>query len=366
MSTWLPPEQTETRKWPVVGERAPSPAALDLEAWSLEVVGCVERPLSLSIREVLARGTHHLTADIHCVTRWSHRAMSFQGFPLADLLDAAGTLPEARYVRFTAFSDRNHDTGLPLEIARRDTWLIHAAQGAPLTVEHGYPLRTVTLGRYFYKSLKWVGRIELLGSPAPGYWERTDGYHENADPWPGDERYVSGSVPPESLERFRAATDFAPYRGRTLRGLDLRGWRPKCLELQGLSLKNCDFRGALLSGADLRGANLTMGNLRAADLRGADLREADLEGAWLAGADLTGANLRGSLLTGASFFTGAGLFTGAASSTGAAELDATDGAIVTGAHFGGAQGLLEGQHRFLESRAVGEGRGPGAGFPTPD
>jgi DMSO/TMAO reductase YedYZ molybdopterin-dependent catalytic subunit len=334
--SWLPPDQTPTRKWPVVGERAPLPAALDLDTAAVEFTGLVARPRAVPVRELIARGTQRLEMDVHCVTRWSHQDMGFHGLPLATALDEVGVSPEATYVRFTAWSERDHDTGLPLEVARRDTWLVHATDAGPLEVAHGFPLRTVTLGRYFYKSLKWLRRVELLAAPALGYWERSDGYHENADPWPGNERYVSGSVPPESLDRFRAATDFGPYAARTLRGLDLRGWRPAVSDLRGLKLKDCDFRGADLSGVDLRGANLTMGNLRGADLRDADLRDADLEGAWLAGADLRGADLRGAFLTAASFF------------------EAALAARVDAARFAGATGLLEAQRDFLAAQPLAE------------
>lgn len=330
--TWLPPDQTPTRKWPIVGERAPAAEAPRPEDWTLTVAGLVEIPRTYTIAELVRRGGRTLVTDVHCVTRWSHQGMAFAGLPLADLLAEVRPAQGASYVRFVSWSARAHDTGLPLEVAARDTWVVHA----PLTVEHGHPLRTVTVGRYFYKSLKWLRAIELLDAPVLGYWEREDGYHENADPRPGTERYVSGSITPEQLARFRAATDFGPYLGRTLRGLDLRGWRPSTSDLRGLRLKDCDFTGARLENTDLRGANLTMGHLRGADLRNADLREADLEGAWLAGADLRGADLRGSFLTGTTFFEG-DVF-----------------ARVEGARLGGASGLLEIMAAWLATQPLAE------------
>lgn len=336
---WLPPEQTATRKWPVVGERAPTPEALDPARWRLTVGGLVERPHDYAQAELRALCDREVRADLHCVTRWSRRDMVFTGLPLAALLEVAKPRPEARYVRFTAYSPRAHDTGLPIEVARADTWLVHSADGAPLTVEHGAPLRTLTLGRYLYKSLKWVRSVELLSAPALGYWERTDGYHENADPWPGTERYVSGSVTPEALARFRGATDLSGHRGRTLRGLDLRGWRPATRALSGLALKDCDLRGADLSGCDLRGTNLTMARLAGARLDDADLTGADLEGAWLAGASLRRACLRGAFLTAATLF----------------EPGEGPAADVTGALFGGATGLLEDALAWLARQPVGEG-----------
>ena len=332
---WLPPDQTPTLKWPVVGERAPRPEALDLQRFRLDVTGLVARPLSLKWPEVLAWPSRTLETDVHCVTRWSHRAMRFDGFPLSELLAAAAPLESARCVRFVSASPRDHDTSLPIDVALRDTWMIHGRDGRPLEVEHGYPLRTVTVGRYFYKSLKWLVRIEVLDAPQLGWWEREDGYHDNADPWPGDERYVTGAVRPEVSARLRDAADLAPYRGRTLRGLDLQGWRPRTLDLRGLQLKDCDLRGADLSGCDLRGANFTLSNLRGAVLVDCRAEGVDLEGAWLMGADLRRADLRRASLNGTT-------------------LVAPDEAFarVDAARFEGAAGLLEPQLAWLARQPV--------------
>ena len=329
--TTLPPGQTATKKLPVVGEQAPSPEALDLDGWRLIVDGLVERPLTFTYAEILALPRSELVADIHCVTSWSHFGMRLQGVPLAVVLERAVPRPEARFIRFEAYSDRRHDTSLPLDLALADTWLIHSRDGEPLTPEHGWPLRTVTPSRYFYKSLKWVHRIELLAEDRLGYWERESSYHNNADPWPGDQRFVSGSLPPEKLRALREAASFVPYRGpkKVVVGADLRGWEPRTRDLGDLHLKNCDLRGARLAGADLRGANLSLSDLRDADLAGADLRGADLEGANFAGADLTGADLRDTFLSATKF------------------LDQDGQARVAGLCWEGGRGLLEDQEAFL-------------------
>jgi DMSO/TMAO reductase YedYZ molybdopterin-dependent catalytic subunit len=331
----LPPGQTATRKFPVVGEQEPAPEALDLDRWRLTVEGLVERPLSLTYGEILALPQSELVADIHCVTSWSHFGMRLQGVPLAVVLDRAVPRPEARFVRFEAYSPRQHDTSLPLALALEDTWLIHSRDGEPLTPEHGWPLRTVTPSRYFYKSLKWVRRIELLAEDRLGYWERESSYHNNADPWPGDQRFVSGSLPPEKLRALREATSYVPYRGsrKVVVGADLRGWEPRTRELGDLHLKNCDLRGARLEGADLRGANLSLSDLRGADLRGADLRGADLEGADFSGADLTGADLRDTFLSATKFF------------------EPNGEARITGLGWVGGRGLLEDQEAFLSGQS---------------
>jgi DMSO/TMAO reductase YedYZ molybdopterin-dependent catalytic subunit len=339
MSTELPPGQSETRKFPVVGEQRPLPEALDPGRWRLTVDGRVERPLELSWDDFTGLPQAELVADIHCVTGWSQRAMRFGGLPLRRLLDLARPLDDARFVRFEAYSDHAHDTSLPLDLALADTWLVHSFDGRPLSAEHGYPLRTVTPSRYFYKSLKWVRRIELLAEDRLGTWERESSYHNRGNPWAGDERFTSGSVDPEKLRRFREAASFDRYRGarKVMLGLDLRGWRPASRDLRDLHLKNCDLREARLEGCDLRGSNLSLSNLRQAYLAGADLRGADLEGVDLAGADLAGADLRDSKLSATRFF---------ARRPGGSRLEAR----VAGLRLDGASGLLEDQEDFLSQR----------------
>ncbi len=300
----LPPGQTLTQKFPIVGEQQPAPEALDLERWRLVVAGLVAAPFALTYPQFLALPQTEFTADIHCVTGWTHLATRFTGVPLTALLARAEPRPEARFVRLIAYSARDHDTSLPRELVA-ETWLVHQRNGEPLTPEHGYPLRAVTPSRYFYKSLKWVHRIELLAADRLGYWERESSYHNVGDPWPGDQRFTTGSWRPEQLARFCDAVSFAPYRGpkKVLIGADLRGFRPRTRDLRELHLKRCDLRDAVLTAVDLRQANLSLCDLRGADLRGADLRQADLEGADFSGADLTAADLRGALLTATRFFT---------------------------------------------------------------
>ncbi|MEM8931235.1 MAG: molybdopterin-dependent oxidoreductase [Acidobacteriota bacterium] len=332
----LPPGQIETAKFPVVGEKAPPAEALDLDAWRLVVDGAVERPLTLDWRGFLDLPQRQRPIDIHCVTGWSRFGDIVTGVPLAELLDRVGVHADARFVRFVAYSDRGHDTSLPLDLAREDTWLIHARNGAPLEPKHGYPLRTVTPSRYFYKSLKWLRRIELLIEDRLGYWERESAYHNVADPWPGDQRFTSGSLDPKQVARFRGATSFERWRSkRVMLGLDLRDWRPVDRDLSGLQLKNCDLRGADLAGCDLRDANLSLSDLRGADCRGIDARGADLEGVDFSGADLRDADLSGTALSATRFVAD----------------DGTTGARVDGLRLDGASGLLGSQERYLASRS---------------
>jgi uncharacterized protein YjbI with pentapeptide repeats len=118
-----------------------------------------------------------------------------------------------------------------------------------------------------------------------GYWERAGGYHNNADFW-REERYVSGNLSPQQLERLRSTADFRPYQSQVLLSLDLRQANFRGAPMAGVQLKNCTLAGSDLQGANLRGANLTNSDLQGVNLRGADLSDADLEGVLFMGADL--------------------------------------------------------------------------------
>jgi hypothetical protein len=247
--------------------------------------------------------------------------------PLAELIEPA---QGARFLSFTAYSARAHHTSLPLDYAMENSWVVHRFEGEPLAVEHGGPVRVVTPGKYFYKSIKWVRSVESLAKDRPGWWELNSSYHNNADPGPGDQRFTTGSVRPDHLTRFLQADNYDKYRGRVFIGLDLREWKPSTPDLRRLHLKNSDLTRVDLGRTDLRAANLSLSNLRGANLEEADLSGSDLEGADFSGANLSGADLSDTALSATRF----------------------DGAQVGGARFDGAWGLVEDQQRYLESRGV--------------
>ena len=80
-------------------------------------------------------------------------------------------------------AEQGYTTNLPLEVLDDDDVLLaDIADGAPLTPDHGYPLRLVVPKRYFWKSAKWVRGLQFTQVDKPGFWERY-GYNNNADPW---------------------------------------------------------------------------------------------------------------------------------------------------------------------------------------
>jgi DMSO/TMAO reductase YedYZ molybdopterin-dependent catalytic subunit len=181
----IPPGQVLTEKFPVLHfGRVPDYG--DLAGWDFRVWGEVEQPFTLRWAELRALPTTEVTLDVHCVTRWSKLDTTWEGVPFSHFVEAARPGPEARFVIF--HSEAGFTSNVPLEVATDAQCLLAwNFDGQPLSAEHGYPLRAIVPGKYFWKSAKWLRGIEFSAEDQLGFWER-NGYNNHADPWL-EERY---------------------------------------------------------------------------------------------------------------------------------------------------------------------------------
>ena len=183
----LPPGQYLTDKWPVLhaGDVASYPA--DLAGWNFRVHGEVDNPITLGWAELNELPKATVTQDIHCVTRWSRFDATFTGVPWSAIRELVAQRPSAHYA--IAHAEAGFTANVPASFLDAEgALLVTHADGEPLTPEHGWPLRLVVPGTYFWKSAKWLRAIELRSTDAPGFWERY-GYHNDADPWK-EQRYA--------------------------------------------------------------------------------------------------------------------------------------------------------------------------------
>ena len=181
----LPPGQYLTEKWPVL-HAGNVPHYSDLATWTFRVLGEVENELELSWEQFNELPQSSNVQDIHCVTRWSRFDASFEGVHWSELAKLVRPKPTARFV--IAHAEAGFTSNVPLSFLEDPNALLATqADGEPLSPEHGYPLRLVIPGKYFWKSAKWLRALELSSIDRPGFWERY-GYHNDADPW-RQERY---------------------------------------------------------------------------------------------------------------------------------------------------------------------------------
>jgi DMSO/TMAO reductase YedYZ molybdopterin-dependent catalytic subunit len=179
----VPPGQYVTSDFPVLSA-GPTPRT-SLQDWSFSVRQPGGASQAWTWPELMALPSEQVTADIHCVTRWSKLDTPWRGVAIDTLL--AQMVKDARFV--LAFCDGGYTTNLPLaDVTGGQAWLAYEYDGAPLAPEHGGPARLLVPHLYFWKSAKWVRGLELRTEDEPGFWERY-GYHNYGDPW-REQRYA--------------------------------------------------------------------------------------------------------------------------------------------------------------------------------
>ena len=99
----LPPGQSATLKWPVL--HVGSVPRFDPKTWDFKITGLVEKPVRLTWDEFSRLPMIGVTADMHCVTRWSRFDVRWEGVAFSEVAKPAAPKPEAKYVMVHAEED---------------------------------------------------------------------------------------------------------------------------------------------------------------------------------------------------------------------------------------------------------------------
>jgi DMSO/TMAO reductase YedYZ molybdopterin-dependent catalytic subunit len=154
---------------------APAPE-FDESAWRLTVDGLVASPLSLTFSDFTALPQVERTQDFYCVEGWGVNGVRWGGITVSTLMERAGVDSQVTHLIFHSSDSVHYTDSLTMEEARSpDTLLVHTVNGEPLPHNMGSPVRLIIPGKYGYKSVKWVVRVEAvaLGSEGySGYWEQ--------------------------------------------------------------------------------------------------------------------------------------------------------------------------------------------------
>jgi sulfite oxidase len=174
---------------------------LDPRTWRLAVSGLVSRDLELSLDDLKTwYPPQTLTATLQCAGNrraglievkdipgehpWGPGAIStaeWTGVRLADILHAAGLLPGAAHVAFTApdvsqMADPPQPYGGSIGLGKAlatEVLLAWAMNGRPLPAAHGAPVRVVVPGYIGARSVKWVQQITVQDTPSASYFQAT-------------------------------------------------------------------------------------------------------------------------------------------------------------------------------------------------
>lgn len=157
--------------------------------YRLKVTGLVERPLDLSLEDLKAMPKTTLVKDFQCVTGWRVPKVHWEGVRLSNVLAAAGVQSSAAALAFDSYDGMDTES-LTLDQAQLpDVIVAYRMFDAPITDEHGGPVRLYVAPMYGYKSIKWLSAIHVVERAEPGYWEQNgypvdawiNGSHKNAE-----------------------------------------------------------------------------------------------------------------------------------------------------------------------------------------
>ncbi|HSB29009.1 MAG TPA: molybdopterin-dependent oxidoreductase [Pyrinomonadaceae bacterium] len=127
--------------------------------WRLAIEGLVAKPGTYSLADLKrfpsrTQITRHVCEEGWCaIGEWT-------GVQLSRVLDAAGMLPNARFVTFYSY-DEWIDCIDMLDALHPQTLLAYGMNGRDLSIPHGAPVRLRVERQMGYKSMKYIQRIVI-------------------------------------------------------------------------------------------------------------------------------------------------------------------------------------------------------------
>ena len=173
------------------------PESVDADKFRLAVRGHVDKPLSLSLKDLVdGLPRVELAAVNQCSgnsrgyqlpavpgAQWSNGAMGnakWTGVRLKDVLDRAGVKAGAVQVRFNGLDEPVVDgapdfmKSLDIDHARDgEVMIAFAMNGEQLPLLNGFPLRLIVPGWYSTYWVKMLFDIEVLDQPVDNFWMKT-------------------------------------------------------------------------------------------------------------------------------------------------------------------------------------------------
>ncbi len=154
---------------------------IGVDGWSLIIDGSVDRPLTLTYRELLALPMIERTITLTCVSnevgggyvstaRWL-------GVPFTELADRIGIRPGVdQAYSYSLDSGYTCSTPLAALLDGRDAMIAVGMNGEVLPDKNGFPARMVVPGLFgFVSATKWLSRIEFTTyAERSAYWTDRD------------------------------------------------------------------------------------------------------------------------------------------------------------------------------------------------
>jgi DMSO/TMAO reductase YedYZ molybdopterin-dependent catalytic subunit len=155
------------------------PQYIDKDKYRLIISGLVDSMRVYTYDEITARPSQEKVLTLNCVEGWSVTIL-WEGVLVRELIEEVGVKPEANTVIFHAHD--GYSSSFPLSyIMDNDIMMAHKMNGLVMPPERGFPFELVAEGKWGYKWVKWITKIELSDDKDyRGYWE-SRGYSNDGD-----------------------------------------------------------------------------------------------------------------------------------------------------------------------------------------
>lgn len=169
---------------------------LDADTWRLRIGGLVREPLDIDFATLRTLPPASRRVTLECAgngrrlmvpqpggTPWHLGALGtalFSGTALRDVLALAGVHNDAVECVFTGADHGLADEAghirfqrsLPMAVAlSAEPLIVWSMNGAPLTVDHGAPVRLIVPHYYAVASVKWLVDIDVVDTPFDGHFQ---------------------------------------------------------------------------------------------------------------------------------------------------------------------------------------------------
>jgi thiosulfate reductase cytochrome b subunit len=143
----------------------------DPESWRLKVKNADGSLLQVSIDEIRALPKTEIVFDFKCVEGWD-QIQHWAGVKMIDFMDhyRMENNVKKKYVGLQT-PNGEYYVGLEMESAvHPQTILAYEMNGAPISIEHGAPLRLIIPVKYGIKNLKRIGTMTFSDQRPKDYW----------------------------------------------------------------------------------------------------------------------------------------------------------------------------------------------------